>query len=74
VYASHRWNAQKLQSSITCYANDEEPAAKLYLVLGFQLGTRLKAQVRHEQAGRNSRVGAWPLTLLHVQVIQGWHV
>ncbi len=44
VYVSHRWNAQKLQSSIAGYANDEEAAAKLYLLLRFQRGTRREAQ------------------------------
>jgi len=75
VYVSHRWNTHKLQSSIACYAGQEEPAAKLlYLVLGFQLVTLFEAQVRHEQTARNSNGGARPLTLLHMQVIQGWHM
>jgi len=74
VYVSHRWNAHKLQSSIACYAGDEEAAAKLYLLLGFQLGTRFEAQASQERADCTVNVGGWPLTLLHTQVIQGWHM
>jgi len=74
VYVSHRWNAHKLQHSIAGYANDEEAAAKLYLLLRFQRGTRLEAQASQERAGCTVNVGGWPLTLLHLQVFQGLHV